>query len=390
MIIGSGNKIQAMLERMINPAGDAPIHSAVAQLSSLGGEVVFSGAAGIARPDSDKAMTPESPIHIASVTKTMTAVALHQLVEAGATGPGMWDTRLAELDVVPAEVLSRLHRTGGRSAAEQITLRHLLTHTSGMRDAMEDSTEQLGGPAPGSIIGELLMTGGVPSRTWVGWDPTRVEEAYAGVLNFYLARGLGEKPLFAPGEGFHYSDTGYVMLALVIEKLAGEPLQSVFAERIFRPLGMAHSYLAYRNDPAIGPFRSPEAEIWAGAMPVLCSGVSLSFDWGGGGVVSTVADLAKFLAAVIDGRLFQHSATRDAMLDWCIPNDLQLPRTGVGMGLFRTKYPGLELWGHSGAWGTKMVFDPESRLLLTGSVNQAGAPADWHVRLLLAAREGRL
>lgn len=389
MNISSGNKVQAMLEGMVNPFGDSPIHSAVAQISSMAGEIVFSGAAGIARPDSDKAMAPESPIHIASVTKTMTAVALHQLVEAGTAGPRRWDTPLAELDVFPVEALTRLHRTGSRSAAEQITLRHLLTHTSGIRDAMEDDAEQIGGPAQRSIIGELLTGGGVPSRTWVGWDPSRADEEYAGVLNFYLARGLGERPLFAPGEGFHYSDTGYVILALVIEKLAGEPLHSVFAKRIFVPLGMPNSYLAYRNDPSIGLFRSPEAEIWAGAMPILCSGVSLSFDWGGGGVVSTVTDLAKFLAAVIGGHLFQHSATRDAMLDWRVPNDIRMPRTGVGMGLFRTSYPGLELWGHSGAWGTKMIFDPESRLIFAGSINQARAPSDWHVRLLRAAREGK-
>lgn len=390
MNISSGNKIQAMLEGMVNPVGDSSIHSAVAQISSMSSEIVFSGAAGIARPDSDKAMTTECPIHIASVTKTMTAVALHQLVEAGTAGPKMWDTPLAELEVLPVEALTRLHGTGSRSAAERITLRHLLTHTSGIRDAMEDDAEQLGGPAPRSIIGELLMAVGLPTRTWVGWDPSRPDEEYAGVLNFYLARGLGERPLFAPGEGFHYSDTGYVVLALVIEKLAGEPLHSVFERRIFDPLGMVNSYLAYRNDPPMGSFRSPEAEIWAGPIPILCSGVSLSFDWGGGGVVSTIADLAKFLAAVIEGRLFQHSATRAAMLDWFVPIDLRLPRTGVSMGLFRTNYPRLELWGHSGAWGTRMVFDPESRLIFTGSVNQAKAPSDWHVRLLLAAREEKL
>jgi D-alanyl-D-alanine carboxypeptidase len=119
-------------------------------------------------------------------------------------------------------------------------------------------------------------------------------------------------------------------------------------------------------------------------MPFLSAGVSLSFDWAGGGVVSTAAEQAKFLRALLQGRLFREADTLASMTRFASPEGLAAPRLGVGLGLFRTRLNGIELIGHSGAWGSKMFAAPSLDLLVSGTLNRADAPADWHARLLAA------
>jgi hypothetical protein len=68
-----------------------------------------------------------------------------------------------------------------------------------------------------------------------------------------------------------------------------------------------------------------------------------------------------------------------------VPAGLDVTRTGVGLGLFRTACDGHELWGHSGAWGTKMAIEPGSGLIFTGTTNQARSPVNWHHPFVLRA-----
>jgi D-alanyl-D-alanine carboxypeptidase len=371
-------EFRGLLDALICTDGPAPIASAVVRLESAGGQVLFEGAAGVARPDTCAAMSPLTPFHVASVAKAFTAAVVLQLAEEGRFGRSGLDTRYADFAVFQNEVMQRLHRREGVSLANRITLRHLLTHTSGIRDAMVDDAEHCGGPAPGSIIGELLVPGGNPARAWVPWNPGRADDPYAGVINFFLNRGIADHPIYEPGEGFHYSDTGFVLLGLLVEAIEGRPLHQSLRKRIMQPLGLERTYLAYRDDPPLGPNRAPESEVLAGVVPVLTSGTSLSFDWAGGGIVTDVAELSVFLRALATGRLFRSAGTWEQMTAWVCPPGLDGSRTGVGLGLFRTACDGAELWGHSGAWGTKMAVEPRSGTLFTGTTNQARSPGDWH------------
>jgi D-alanyl-D-alanine carboxypeptidase len=361
----------------INLLTDKNIHGAVVRVEDAEGAPLLVAAAGEARPGI--AMTAAHGFHIASVTKTMTAAVVLQLAEEGALGPRGIDAAYGDFGVFAPEIMARLHRSGGESLAHRITLRHLLTHTSGLRDAMEDDAATLGGPAPDSLIGRILAPGGDRRRAWKPWDPERPLDPEAGVINLFLANGTADAPLAAPGEGFHYSDTGFMLLALLIEKLTGCTLGDAYRERLFAPLGLADTYLAYRNDPpGLGPHREPEAEVWMGPMPVLGSGASLSFDWGGGGVVSSAASLNRFLRGLLGGALFRDHRTLAAMLDWQTPPGLAAPRTGVGLGIFRTEDAGLELIGHSGASGAKMFHAPRHGFFIAGTINQMAGPGTWH------------
>jgi len=191
-----------------------------------------------------------------------------------------------------------------------------------------------------------------------------------------------------PGAAFHYSDTGYVLLGLLIERVASRPLHVQLRDEVLAPLGLDDTYLAYRDDPpGLGPTRWPEADCWAGGTPCLSGAVNLSFDWAGGGVVSTASSLNAFLRALLAGRLFAREETLATMLDWQVPAGLKSPRTGVGCGIFRTSSPRGELVGHAGAWGGKMLYCPELDLYMAGTTNQSATRDDWHWPFLEAARE---
>ncbi len=385
------SKIDSCFDRLLaNLAATDGVFNPIVRLETADSKLIWTGACGRARANSAAPITPSYRFHTASVTKTMTAALILQLAEDGAFGIAGVDVRLAELGIFASEIIERLHRRGGVSRGGAITLRHLLTHTSGLRDAMVDDASQIGGPAPDSLIGRLFAGGDV-TRRWEPWDAARPTNADAGVINFFLAQGIGDAPLSAPGTAFHYSDTGFVILALVGEKVGGAPLHRLFRKRLFEPLGIAHTYLAYRDDPPnLGLRREPECDSYAGGIAILSSGVNLSFDWGGGGLVSSAADLTTFLRGLLSGRLYRKPSTLAAMTDWIVPPGLQAPRTGVGLGIFRVAYPGGELVGHSGAWGAKMFRDIESGVMISGTSNQSHNVDSWHWPFIEAARANRI
>ena len=93
-----------------------------------------------------------------------------------------------------------------------------------------------------------------------------------------------------------------------------------------------------------------------------------STDWGGGGLVSTSADLARFGVAILDGTLFEHMETLEEMT--------RDPGTGYGLGIFVGTDRGVTILGHSGFWGTDLVVIPEWEMVLALSINQAEADLD--------------
>lgn len=347
------------------------------------GELLFEAAHGLRRMQGPP-MRASDRYHLASIGKTFTAILVLQLAEEGRFGPQGIDARLADTGALPSGVIDRLLLVEGASCGSAITLRQLLQHTAGLRDAMVDDQQTLGGPAPASLIGALAAQKLPPTRRWVPWAPALPDVPDAGVLNWYL-NGVAHAGLWLPGARFHYSDTGYVLLGLAVEAACGLPLHDAMRQRITTPLGLSNTYLAYVGDPAdLQPDREPESEPWMGSLPCLTSGVSLSFDWGGGGVVSTAAEQTRFLRAVLQARLFRDQATFEMMTLCAQPDGLRAPRVGVGLGLFRTRHHGIDFIGHSGAWGCRLFAAPERDLLIAGTLNRADAPDDWHAQLVAA------
>jgi D-alanyl-D-alanine carboxypeptidase len=276
-------------------------------------------------------LDPRAGFRIASVTKTFTAAAILRLVESGRVG--LDDPISKHLSPATLDVL----RQGGYDA-DTILVRHLLTHTSGLYDYASD---------PAFV--QFVLTHG--RHHW-----TRSEQ-----VRFAMTHG---KPYAAPGAEFHYSDTGYVLLGEILERTTGGGLARAYRNLLsFKRLGLADTYLESLEPRP----RGAHARTHQYYETIDSTAFDPSFDlYGGGGLVSTVDDLARFYRALFHGRLFKKATTLPMMLGKPNPQSLD----DLGMGIFSNQFGGRSCWGHSGFWGTTVVHCPRSDVTLALAVNQ--------------------
>jgi D-alanyl-D-alanine carboxypeptidase len=244
---------------------------------------------------------------IGSITKTFVATTVLQLAGEGRI----------ELDapvgrylpgLVPAEV--------GRA----VTVRMLLNHTSGI----------------GDYDTELVKTR--HDVVTVGRTTYRPEQ---------LARiGLAAARTNAPGERWSYSNTNYVLAALIVEKVTGHSYRTEVSRRILRPLGLRDTYFE-GADPVI---RAPHMHAylpWTGGRLRDFDRYDMSWAWGVGEIVSTAADLDVFYAALLTGRLLP--APLLAQMQTTVVMDPKSPGAdGYGLGLLWIQTPCGRFWGHDG------------------------------------------
>ena len=210
------------------------------------GKIVYSQGYGAANLEYGVPNSPATVFHLGSVSKQFTAFAIYLLVQDG---------RLS-LDDDVRKYLPKLHDFG-----KVITIRQLLHHTSGVRD-----------------VWNLLRL--------AGWRPDDV------VTDDDVARLLSQQTElnFAPGDQFLYSNSGYTLLAMVVKQVTGKTLPAFAKERIFDPLGMAHThfqddYGIVVKDRAYSYARQPDGK---------SQYVALSSTVGPSGLLSTVGDLARW------------------------------------------------------------------------------------------------
>ena len=302
--------LDAILERVVTGTQHGAAPGAVLSVQGPGWRYVR--AVGMADPEAPKPINCEMAFQIGSNTKMMTAVVILQLCEEG---------RLAVDDRLAAqlpEVAARLPHGG------DITLRQLLQHRAGVFSYTEKAPDG----TPGIAVASMS-------------DPEARRRAVTPqeMIDFTIAHG---QPGFAPGaEGqWAYSNSGYALLGMVIEAVEGIPLDKSFENRIFAPLGMKRSYLWDGIPrPAFGLPRSwlkppydTETTDW-----------NVSQSWAGGGVISTVDDMHRFITALVGGKLFREPATL-SMMQETVPSPI--PGTkGYGLGLVSLDGG---LWGHGG------------------------------------------
>ena len=303
--------------------------------------MVFADAVGPLFVDGDAA-TPATPFRVASITKTLTAAAIVQLAHEGALE---FDAPMAGfLPDDHSDLVDRLHVLDGRAHGRAITIRQLLVHSSGLFDYASCD----------AFFGEIVAD---PGRAWT---PRRMLEGA-------IAWGT---PHFEPegGYGYAYSDTGYVLLGLVIENLDRRPLHESYRARILDPLGMTGTYLEgfeeHRGSAMAHPFQDE-----FDTAPIHGSA-----DWAGGGLVSTAEELSIFARALAEGRVVPRPLL-DEMLAWEFrtldPSRHSPGFVGYGMGVEARRLEGVELRGHRGHWGSWMSVQPDTGLTITGTINQA-------------------
>ena len=332
-------------------AADSAVPGALMHVSAPRLGLEWGGAAGVADRQSGALLTPGHAVRLASNTKTYTAAAALRLWEQG---------RLdleAELDsLLPAEYLELL-RQGGYDP-EAITPRHLLTHTSGLFDyATADA-----------FLAEVLAE---PQRRW-----TRLEQV-RGAMQW-------GKPYGRPGAVFHYSDTGYVLLGLIIERRTDRGLGPALRGLLdYDGLGLRATWLERLEE---GPAGVPRAHQYYGDLDTY--GFDPSFDlYGGGGLVATMGELAAFMRALGRGEVFAQAATLETMLAPVMVGGM--PGTHeYRMGLSVTRVAGYRAYVHRGFWGTAAAYFPDLDASVALSVNQGESDRLWPLLEAAAAAVG--
>ncbi|MFA6313575.1 MAG: serine hydrolase domain-containing protein [Sterolibacterium sp.] len=290
----------------------------------------------------------------ASVTKTFTAAVVLLLAEEGALA--IDDAVAAYL---PSGICERIHILDGISYGPRISIAQLLGHRSGLFDYATD-------PRFAARIA------GAPSKLWSPLD----------LLNEALEDRL---PYFRPGEGLAYSDTGYVLLGMIIEGVTGATLAAAYKKYLTDPLALKHTYLEGKEAPVDWPV----SHAFAGAVDTF--GLDPSFDtFGGGGLVSTAADLDSFITRLLSGAVFARDATLGAMMagtDAAPGSGTRKTRSAAGLSAFSIAEQ--RFWGHLGHWNSFMLHSIEEDISICGTFNQADEDPRQKRILEAAAIEAR-
>ena len=258
-------ELQTLVDETV--AGDEAIHGAALFVHAPTSGLEWEGAAGLADPGRGVAMTPGTPVRIASNTKTYVAASVLRLWEEGSLD---LDSPIARH--LPEAMLALLRADG--YDPEAMTIRHLLTHTSGLFDHSEPAS-----------YGEAITAD--PEHVW-----TRLEQVT-------LAMELGE-PHAPPGEVYTYCDTGYVLLGEIVEQVSGRPLGKAVRELVgYSRLGLWSTFWELvEASPDLLPDRAHQ---FLGDLDTYA--FHPSFDlYGGGGVVATAGDMARFFRALFARR----------------------------------------------------------------------------------------
>ena len=270
----------------------------------------WSGAAGKANINPATPMRANDTFRAGSIIKPFIATVVLQLVEEKKL---TLDDRLSA--VLPHSVVGRF------ANADQITVRMLLNHTSGIPEYND-----------GAFYRNVLVH---PKRIW------RVDE--------FLDRAASQPPAFTPGTRYGYSNTDYNLLGLIIERATGKLWRTAVRERIIDPLDLNHTTLPEPGHVSLGSDAAHGYELVDRKLrDVTEVDPSMAGAAGGNALVTTTEDLAHFIDALLAGKLFTQPETLKQMLTFVKATDVP-GKVGYGLGLERYQFPGgVEAIGHLG------------------------------------------
>lgn len=274
------------------------------------------------------------PFHVASIGKVFTATCIMMLYEEGKLH--LDDCICKYLD---RSLLTDLFVFEGIDYSENVTIDQLLAHTSGCNDYFEGIHKN-----DENIVDDAIKN---PEKFYHPID----------LLEF---SALKQKAVAKPGTTFAYSDTGYILLGLILETVERKALGSILEERIFSPLQMHHSYLMFYSNK-----HTEIAPVWIQNVEVSTYN-SLSVDWAGGGVISTLKDLVLFQKALHSFQLISEKSLH-LMIQAKHKYHVGI-HYGLGMMSIRFEefffllkgYP--QFVGHTGVLATHMYYDKDRDL----------------------------
>jgi D-alanyl-D-alanine carboxypeptidase len=298
------------LDAVLTTAVEGGIPGMVLQVERAG-ETIYTGAAGVSSVEQETPVKITDRQRIYSITKTFTSLVTLQLVDEGVLS--LDDTVTTWLDEPAVAKIPNV---------DEVTLRQALVHTSGIYDFADDTDSPFWADA---FLG--------PNADWTKvWTP---EELLA------YADGAKHEPYFAPGEGWHYSNTNYILIGLIIEKETGHTFGTELKNRVLKPLALPDTFFA---EGAAMPEGTIDAYQQIEGTLVSLAETNLSWAWTFGGMVSTPADLVRFSRAVFDGELISPESLKE-MFTFVAADK---PGKWEGMGIYKIDTPNGKLVGMDG------------------------------------------
>ncbi|EPJ42073.1 putative D-alanyl-D-alanine carboxypeptidase [Streptomyces afghaniensis 772] len=276
---------------------------------------------------------------IASNTKTFVAAVVLQLV----------GERKVALEDPVEKWLPGVVRGNGNDG-RKITLRQLLQHTSGIHDDY-----------PGIDTAQEYYK--------VRFHPFTPEQL--------VERAMRHRPDFRPGKGWGYSNVGYILLGMVIEKATGRTWHDQVRDRLLKPLGLRHTY--YPGDsPTV---REPHARGYQrfATVPKLVDVTLYQDPNASGGLIGTTADLNRFFRDLLGGKVLKPAQLREMKRTVPLNDEFQVPYPGAryGLGLMKNRLPcGGWSWGHGGdeiGYMSRNAVSDDGRVAVTASMSTGWA-----------------
>ena len=295
-----------------------------------------------AQSSTSQTFNSNDPFFIDSITKMFTSAVVMNLRSQNKVE---FDAGIS--NYLPESLISGIHTFKKVDHVSEITVRHLLSHTSGLPDYFLQ--KQKDGK---NLLDEITAEG---DHNWDIQEVTRI------------ARDELE-PKFKPGKQgkAFYSDTNYQLLGAIIESVLDKSLEEAYNEVVFQPLSLESTYLFTPSS------NDDQALIYNGKKRLDIPQAMASF-WADGGIVSNTSDLLCFIRAFMDGELFPAEYLGE-MMRW---NKIFFPLE-YGAGLMRFKLPRImspfsptpELIGHSGSTGSFLFHSTNADLYISGTINQ--------------------
>ena len=302
--------------------GDSP---GVAVLVARDGKIVFQGGFGFADLEKKTPVTPETKFRIGSISKQFTAAAILKLAE---------EKKLAVTDTL-AKFFPDFPQGG------EITLHHLLTHTSGIH-SYTDKADFLG-------------------RVNTAIEPGKLIESFKK-----------DAPDFAPGAGFHYNNSAYFLLGEVVAKVSEKPLGDFLRDTFFTPLGMKDTGVFVNSAPPPGVARGYSFSEGKSA-PAL--DWDMSWAGGAGALYSTVGDLFRWNEALFGGRVVNNASLKAMTTPVTLPAGVDGMKYGYGLVLSEVRR--LRAIGHGGGlngWSSDLLRLPDQNCTVVVLANALPPP----------------
>jgi len=303
---------------------------------------IGAAACGLADVESSLPMTPDSRMLAASIGKMF----------VGATAVALAQEGLLDLDGPIAAWLGDRAWFTRLPNHETITLRHLLRHQSGLANHVEDE------------------------RFKVAWSEQRDRETAAIPPEDLIRFVLDQEPLFAAGEGWHYSDTGYLLVGLIIEAATGCSYEETVSRRFLDPLALALTTPSDRCElPGLATgYLAPDNPLGLPARTTRAPGVMAwhpGLEWTGGGLVSNPQDLVAWAGALFTGRALPEPYLETLLSSAAVGDEDSGTRYGLAVALHQDGPLG-PTYGHSGwipGYCSNLRYYPHSGLAIAFQIN---------------------